>query len=223
VSDFFNLDYEKEISDNYEVGFKTSSWENRFILNGSVFFSDFQDRQQFAIEPEFFIPGNFNYDRSTILGFEIDTKTRLSQNLDVLFSYGFVDSKIDEGGFTGGDNGMAQNLNEFNGNITSFVPRSNFNLGLASNFDISDNASLDINVNLNGTGKIYWSDFNDAGSTSDGYQLLDARASLNVNNIQFTLWGKNILDTQYYLELDSFGFGWRGRPATFGATVGIDF
>ena len=33
----------------------------------------------------------------------------------------------------------------------------------------------------------------------------------------------NMLNTQYYLEYDAFGFGWRGRPATFGATVGFDF
>lgn len=223
VTDFFNLDYEKEISDNYEIGFKSSSWNNRFILNGSVFFSNFNDRQQFAIEPMFFIPGNFNYDKSTIVGFEIETKTRISKFLDVLFSYGFVDSTIDEGGFAGGDNGMATNLNEFNGNITSFVPRSNFNLGLASSFDISEKASLDLNVNLDGTGKIYWSDFNDDSSTSNGYQLLNAKATLNLNELSISLWGKNITSEQYYLELDSFGFGWIGRPATFGVTVGYDF
>ncbi len=223
VTDLYNLDFRKETSDNFEVGFKSSFWGNRFLLNGSAFFSNFKDRQQFAIEPEFFIPGNFNYEESSILGFEFDSKIRFSKYLDVLFSYGFVDSKIDQGGTTGGDNGNATNLNEFNGNITSFVPRSNFNLGLASSFDVAANASLDININLNGTGKIYWSDFNEDSSTSDGYQLLDARVTYNVDKLSFSLWGKNLLNQQYYLELDPFGFGWRGRPATVGLTVGYDF
>ncbi len=223
ITDLYNLDYEKELSDNYEIGIKTSSWGNRFLLNGSIFYSKFSNRQQFAIEPEFFIPGNFNYEQSTIVGFEIDSKTRVSKYLDILFSYGFVDSKIDVGGFTGGDNGMASDLNEFNGNITSFVPRSNFNLGLASSFDVSEKASLDLNVNLNGTGKIYWSDFNEEGSYSDGYQLLDARATLNLDKFSISLWGKNITNQKYYLELDTFGFGWIGRPATIGLTVGADF
>lgn len=223
ITDLYNLNYRKELSDNYELGFKTSSWNDRFIFNGSIFLSDFQDRQQFAVATEFFIPGNFNYEKSTILGFEIDTKTRLSKYLDVLFSYGFVNSKIDEGGFTGGNDGMTTDLNEFNGNITSFVPRSNFNLGLASSIELSETTSLDLNANLNGTGKIYWSDFNDETSTSDAYQLLDARATLHINKIQVSIWGKNLLDTQYYLELDSFGFAWRGRPMTFGLTAGIDF
>ena len=211
-----------KISNNYELGFKTSSWADRLIFNGSVFYSDYSDRQQFALATEIFIPGNFNYEKSTIIGFEIDTKTRLTKNLDVLFSYGYVNSEIDQGGFTGGTNGMATNLNKFNGNFTSFVPKNTFNLGLDSNLELSNTVYLDINVNLNGTGKIYWSDLNDIGSTSDGYQLLDARATIHVNKIHVTIWGKNLLDEQYYLELYTFGFAWRGRPATTGVTVGID-
>jgi len=69
--------------------------------------------------------------------------------VDVLLSYGFVDSVIDEGGTTGGPNGTSRDLSEFNGNLTSFIPRTNFNIGLASSFDIGATASLDLNVNLN--------------------------------------------------------------------------
>lgn len=223
VTDFYNQDFEGKLSDNFELGFKTTSWNDRFILNGSVFYSDFTNRQQFAIEPEFFIPGNFNYDKSKILGFEFDTQVRLSKYLDVLFNYGFVDSRITEGGSTGGDNGKASDLSAFNDNITSFVPRNNFNLGLASSISLSDKLTFDINVNLNGTGKIYWTDDNLDDFASDGYQLLDAQASVSINKMKFTLWGRNLLDTQYYLEYDAFGIGWRGQPATVGATFGIDF
>jgi len=223
VTDFYNQDFEGELSDNFELGLKTSSWNNRFIFNASVFYSDYTNRQQFALEPEFFIPGNFNYDKSTIFGVEFDTKTRVSKYLDVLFNFGFVDSKITEGGSTGGANGQATDLNAFNNNITSFVPRTNFNLGLASSIPLSDKATLDLNVNLNNTGKIYWTDDNFEGFIGDPYNLLDARASLSINKLTFSLWGRNITNTKYYLEYDAFGIGWRGRPATVGATIGIDF
>lgn len=223
TTDLYNQDYRKEISDNYELGFKTSSWGNRFIFNGSVFYSDFSDRQQFTYATDFFIPGNYNYAQSEILGFEIDSKTRISKYLDLLVSYGFVDSKIKEGGAVGGESGTVTDLSEFNGNITSFVPRSNFNIGLESGFDLNDNMKMNIGVNLNGTGEIYWTDLNSEDTTSDGYELLDARASLSVKKMKFTLWGRNLLDTQYYLEYDAFGFGWRGVPTTVGATFAIDF
>ena len=223
-TELFAADFRKELSDNFEIGAKTSFWENRFLLNASVFFSDFTDRQQFVYDLDNFVPGNYNYEKSTISGFELDSKIRLSKYLDVSLSYGFVDSKIDQGGTTGGADGTSRDLNEFNGNFTSFVPQNNFNIGLASSFEVGEKASLDININLNGTGKIYWYDSNEEGTISDAYQLLDARVTLNVNKLSFSLWGKNITDQQYYLETDPFGgIGWRGRPATIGATFGIDF
>lgn len=224
TTELFDGDYEKEISDNFEVGAKTSFWDNRLLLNGSVFYSSFKNRQQFIYDLDNFVPGNFNYDKSTIFGFELDSKVRISKYLDVLLSYGFVDSKIDVGGATGGESGTARDLNVFNGKFTSFIPQTNFNLGLASSFDVSDNATLDLNVNVNGTGKIYWYDSNDEGTFSDAYQLINARATLNMNKLSISLWGKNITNQKYYLEVDpGNGFGWRGRPATFGATVGYDF
>jgi len=223
-TELFAADFRKELSDNFEIGAKTSFWDNRFILNASVFYSDFTDRQQFVYDLDNFVPGNYNYEKSTISGFELDSKIRLSKYLDVLLSYGFVDSKIDQGGTTGGADGTSRDLNVFNGNFTSFVPQNNFNIGLASSFDVGEKASVDININLNGTGKIYWYDSNEPGTIADAYQLLNARATLNVNKLSFSIWGKNITDQQYYLEADPFGgIGWRGRPATVGATFGIDF
>ena len=223
VTPLFNRDFKGEFSDNFELGFKTSWWDNRFILNGSVFYSDFTDRQQFAITGDDFTPGNFNYDKSTIIGFEVDTKTRVSKYLDVLFNYGFVKSEIKEGGATGGPSGNAQDLNQFNGKNTSLVPQDNFNFGLQSSIPLGDESALDLSVNYNGTGKIYWEDSNDPLFTSDAYQLLDAQASYSCNKIKLTVWARNILDQQYYLEYSNSGFGWRGTPATVGTTFTISF
>ncbi|WP_420400508.1 TonB-dependent receptor [Flagellimonas sp.] len=223
VTDLFNRDFEGEFSNNFEIGFKTSSWGNRFILNGSVFYSDFKNRQQFAITFPDFTPGNFNYEKSEITGFEIDTKTRVSKYLDVLFNYGYVKSIIKEGGSTGGADGMARDLNQFNDNNTSLVPQSNFNLGLESSIPFNEKTTLDLSINYNGTGKIYWEDSNADEFTSDAYQLLDAQARLTSGKVALTLWARNILDEQYYLEYTDFGIGWRGTPATVGTTLSVSF
>lgn len=223
VTDLFNRDYDGETSDNFEFGFKTAWWNKRFILNGSAFYSDFTNRQQFAITGDDFTPGNFNYNKSEIIGFEFDTKTRISKYLDVLFNYGFVKSTIIEGGTTGGADGTARDLNQFNGNNASLVPQNNFNLGLASTIPFNKTTTLDISINYNGTGKIYWEDSNAADFTSDAYQLLDAQASLSMKKVKFTVWGRNILNQQYYLEYSDYGFGWRGTPATVGTTISLTF
>ena len=223
VTDLFDRGFEGELSDNYEFGFKTSSWENRFIFNGSVFYSSYENRQQFAITSDFFIPGNYNYDESDVIGFEIDTKTRLSKYLDLLFSYGQVKSTIIRGGSTGGENGTTTDLDQYNGNNAALVPQNNFNLGLASSIPLNNDSQVDLFINYNGTGKIYWTDANAAMHTSDAYQLLDIQASLTRGNWKLTLWGKNMLDQQYYLEYSDFGFGWRGTPATFGSSLSFSF
>lgn len=223
VTDLFDRGFEGELSDNYEFGFKTSSWENRFIFNGSVFYSSYENRQQFAITSDFFIPGNYNYDESDVIGFEIDTKTRLSKYLDLLFSYGQVKSTIIRGGSTGGENGTTTDLDQYNGNNAALVPQNNFNLGLASSIPLNNDSQVDLFINYNGTGKIYWTDANAAIHTSDAYQLLDIQASLTRGNWKLTLWGKNMLDQQYYLEYSDFGFGWRGTPATFGSSLSFSF
>ena len=231
LTDRFNRGFDDEITDNYEVGFKTSWWDNRFILNGSAFYTDFTNQQQYIFDLNTFFAGNYNYDKSRIIGFELDAKVRLSKYLDLLANYGFVDSEITEGGTTGGANGTTTDLNVFNGKKTPFVPVNNFNIGLESSFAINDKTDFDISVNLNSTGKTYWNEVNDASATTEAYQLLDARATISLNKkVKFTLWGKNILDKQYYSEYvqgSLFGgfddFAWRGRPATYGATFSVDF
>ena len=223
VTPLFNRDFKGELSDNYEIGFKTSSWNNRFIFNGAVFYSDFTNRQQFAITGDDFTPGNFNYNKSNIAGFELDTKLRATKYLDFLFNYGFVKSTIKEGGTTGGADGKARDLNQFNGKNTSLVPQNNFNVGVQSHIPISDNKTLDITADYSGTGKIYWEDSNSPEFTSKAYQLLSATVGLTVNKLKFTVWGRNILNKQYYLEYTDYGIGWRGTPATAGATVTVNF
>lgn len=230
VTDRFNRDFEDELTDNFELGFKTSMWNNRFVLNGSAFYTDFTNQQQYIFDLNTFYAGNYNYDKSKIIGFELDAKVRLSNFLDLLANYGFVDSEITEGGTTGGPNGTTTDLNLFNGKKTPFVPVNNFNIGLESNVALSETVDFNGNINLNSTGKTYWDESNSDAFTTSAYQLLDARASLSFDNIKLTIWGNNILDTQYYTEYvpgSLFGgyddFGWRGRPATYGASIAIDF
>ena len=230
VTDKFNRDYKDEFTNNYELGFKTAWWNNRILLNGSVFYTDYENQQQYIFDLDTYYPGIYNYDESSIVGFEVDLKVRLFKYLDLLANYGYVDSEIIEGGKTGGETGDATDLSVYNGNKTPFVPVDNFNIGLETNFPINEKIDFNANVNLNNTGKTYWEENNIPEFTSSAYQLLDARASISFSNMTVAIWGKNILDTQYYTEYvpsSVFGatddIGWRGRPATFGATFSVDF
>ncbi len=230
ITDLFNRDYKDETTDNYEFGFKTSWWNNRLIVNGAVFYTDFTNQQQYILELTDFYVGIYNYDKSKIFGYELDTKLRITRFLDLLASYGFADAEIVEGGSVGGEDGNATDNSKFNGNKVPFVPVDNFNIGLASSFPLTKTLNFNAFVNLSSFGKTYWHESNLPQHTSDAYQLLNARIGLEFKSWEFELWGNNLMDTQYYEEFSPGEYvgspddvGWRGRPRSFGTTISFNF
>jgi len=227
----FNRDFKDEITDSYEVGYKTSWWNNRFIFNGSFFYTDFQNQQQFILDLGEFIPGIYNYEESRIIGFEVDTRLRLTKFLDVIANYGFVDAKIIEGGVTGGINGDATDNTVFNGNKSPFVPVDNLTFGLESSVDLSEKLQFNGFANWSTTGKTYWHESNRPEHATDAYSLLDARIAFKYNKKwELAIFGRNLLDTQYYQEFSPGEFfgspedvGFRGQPLSIGAALSVRF
>lgn len=230
VTDLFNRDFKDETSDNYEFGFKTSSWNDRLIFNGSAFYTNMNNQQQYILDLVDFFAGIYNYEESRIIGFEFDSRLRLSKYVDLIANYGYTDAEIISGGTTGGTNGDVTDNNQYNGNKVPFVPVDNFGIGLESNFAITEDLEFSGFVNLNRTGKTYWHESNLAAQTSDAYSLLDARIGLEYKNWELGLWGRNLLNTQYYQEFSPGEFvgspddvGWRGQPLSVGTTISVKF
>lgn len=230
TTDLFNREFNDETSDNYELGFKTSAWNNRFIFNGSVFSSRLNNQQQYILDLNTFIAGVYNYEESKVFGFELESRARLSNFLDVFANFGLTDAEIVDGGTAGGDDGTATDNTLYNGQKTPFVPVSSFGIGLESAFDITDDLKFKGFVNLDTTGKTYWHESNRDAFTTDAYSLLDARLGLNYKNWKLELWGKNLTDKQYYQEFSPGEFvgspddvAWRGQPLTIGTSISVKF
>lgn len=241
----FDAEYRAETSDNYEIGLKTSWWDNRFILNMAGYYTRLNDQQQYGLSliPPAILIGNYNYNESEIRGFEADLKIRTSNFLDIMANYGVSKAKIIDGGQAGaldtnGDGTLdtpndRSNLVNVN---TPFVPQQSYGVALQSNFAISESLDFNAFVNYKGVGEIFWHeeifDLNSGAPlpqlSSPGYQVLDARFSLEFNKkFNITIWGTNILDEFYAQELFSsqaVGGGgqdliWPGNPAMYGVDV----
>tara|TARA_R110002033_G_scaffold122333_2_gene164957 strand:- start:2591 stop:4945 length:2355 start_codon:yes stop_codon:yes gene_type:complete len=230
ATDLFNRDFDDETSDNYEFGFKTTSWNDRLIFNGSVFSSKLKNQQQYILDLNTFIAGVYNYDETKIFGFEIESRARLTNYLDVFANFGLSDAEIVEGGTTGGDNGTTTDNSNYNGNKTPFVPVSTFAVGLESSFNITDTLKFNGFLNLDTTGKTYWHESNQDANTTDPYSLLDARVGLSYKNWKLEIWGKNLTDKQYYQEFSSGEYvgspddvAWRGQPLSVGTSLSFKF
>lgn len=230
ATDLFNGSFDDETSDNYELGFKTTSWNDRLIFNGSIFSSKLTNQQQYILDLNTFIAGVYNYDESKVFGFELESRARLTNYLDVFANFGLSDAEIVDGGTTGGTDGTTTDNTIYNGNKTPFVPVSSFAIGLESSFKITDDIKFNGFVNLDTTGKTYWHESNQDIHTSDSYSLLDARIGLSYKNWKLDVWGKNLTDKQYYQEFSVGEFvgspddvGWRGRPLSVGTAISLRF
>ncbi|MBU2902657.1 TonB-dependent receptor [Maribacter dokdonensis] len=229
-TDLFNREFDDETSDNYELGFKTTSWNDRLILNGSVFYSSLNNQQQYILDLTTFIAGVYNYDKSDVFGFELESRARLSNFLDIFANIGVTDAKIVEGGTTGGDDGTFTNNSAYDGQKTPFVPVSTFAVGLESSFNITDYLKFNGFLNMDTTGKTYWHESNRDAFTTDAYSLLDARFGISYKNWKLEFWGKNLTDKEYYQEFSPGEFvgspddvAWRGQPLTVGTAISVKF
>lgn len=227
ATDLFDDEYEGETSDNFELGLKTSSKDNRLIFNAAAFYVDFTNQQQYAVAigEAGLVLGNYNLPETTIIGVEADLKFRTSKYLDIIAGLGFNSSEIDEVGNAG-----TIDRSGFVGNTTPYVPASTWNIALQSDFPISDNIDFNGFVNLNYQGQMFWHENNI--DSADPYSLLDLRFGLTFNKrIGVTLWANNTLDTDYYQEYlpgeisgsAAGDIAWIGKPRTVGVDLSVKF
>ncbi|KGL63474.1 TonB-dependent receptor [Polaribacter sp. Hel1_85] len=226
----FNREFKDETSENYELGFKTTSWNDRFIFNGSVFTTRMNNQQQYILDLDTFIAGVYNYNDSKFVGFELESRLRLTNFLDAFASYGYTKTEIIDGGKVGGDDGNTTDNTVYNGNKTPFVPVDNFSIGLESSFKINEELKFNGFLNLDTTGETYWHESNRDDFTTAAYSLLGARIGLEYKNWKLDFWGKNLTDKLYYQEFSPGEFvgspddvAWRGRPLTVGTSISVKF
>jgi iron complex outermembrane receptor protein len=189
-----------------------------------------KNQQQYILDLDTYIAGVYNYNESKFTGFELESRLRLTNYLDVFANYGYTDTDIIDGGKTGGDDGTTTDNTVYNGKHTPFVPVSTFGIGLESSFNITDAIKFNGFLNLDTTGKTYWHESNLASNTSDAYSLLEARIGLSYKIWKFDLWGKNLTNKQYYQEFSpgeyvgsSDDVAWRGSPLSIGTSISVNF
>lgn len=164
-----------------------------------------------------------NAGKSRSYGAEAALRANLTDALSMNASYGytyatFTDYKtIDRG----------QNEISYDGNYVPFVPKHTLNVGGQYIFRIAPRHWLDhvqVNVNYNGAGRIYWTEQNDVSQSF--YGTLNSRVSLAKGNGQIDFWVRNALDKKYatfYFESMGNGFMQKGRPVHFGVDIRCRF
>ncbi|MDE6094614.1 MAG: TonB-dependent receptor [Muribaculaceae bacterium] len=212
------VSYKPEKSWNYEIGSHLSFPEARIEVGLAAFFIDCRD-QQLTMFPNGTTTGRImtNAGRTHSFGGEITVKGNITDYISLSGSYGYTNARFRR---------FSDGINDYKGNCLPYAPRNTLFLQgvwiVPTDISVLGNISFD--VNMRGTGRIFWNESNT--ESQDFYALLGASVTFGTDDLNLQLWGKNLTDTRYYtFYFMSMGneFLQRGRGPEIGVTLRYSF
>ena len=229
-------EYDKEVTDSFEIGGKFILMDNRLRINAAIFRNEVEDNQFFE-----FFAGPFGLLRVVttiedveINGFELDFNAILSDNFSVFGGIGFLDSEI------------KQNLNRplSVGNDAPQAPDETYNLGAQLSIPFSAGLEFGARLDWQYVGEMWfhtmqgeesptvWNaviglpvfDSNFSKARRDAYDTIDLRLMLSGEHWDVAVWGRNIGDEEYLEEIiPAIEFGGSFIHQAAGDSYGAEF
>lgn len=211
-----DLTFLPEQSWNYEIGLKTSLFEQRTFAELSLFYIDWTNQQIYQTVPSGRGSMLKNAGHSLSKGFEFSLKSALPKNFEVFVSYGYTHATF--------LSYIVDSTKNYNGNYLPYVPRHTMALQL--NKSIQLNSRFIDQIRITGlwksTGELFWHEEN--SFAQQAYNLVDFNVSFKKDNIELRLFGKNIFGEEYnsfYFEALENQYLQSGKPAQFGLDISI--
>ena len=219
--------YEPETVENFELGVKSELFDRRVRLNGTLFYMDYQDKQE-----ELQLPSNqtdtgqktvvINPSSATIWGVELDMQAALTQNLSLRANLGYLNSEYDDFIYTDPEG--------------SVVDLSSLEFRRAPNFTGTIDATYEWDVaggsawvrgSYRYIGEHFTTATNNPETENDAQGLVDASVNYAVGDLQFSLFGRNLTDedtyTHGYEVAGLWSYAATRRPRTYGLEVVYNF
>jgi len=207
--------YDKETLYSYELGLKSSFFENKLTLNSSIYYIDLSDKQ--AVVP---ISSNSNYIKNAnsakSKGIELEANYKINDELTFNSSFSYNRATFDSFKY---DKLIVNNMNavignesiDNSGNTIPYTPKYTYNLGI----QYRGANGIYANTNLNGFGKFYID--NDNKYERKAYSLVNAKIGYEADNYDIYLYGKNIFDKDYSTkEYYGTGYIFLSKPREIG-------
>ncbi|WP_374596687.1 TonB-dependent receptor [Sphingosinicella sp.] len=204
--------FRKEVSENYEAGFKAQPLGRALSISGAVFRTEADDLQVFNFNGAVNAQIVNNIDKARITGAEFEFRALLPAGFELIGGVGYIDSEIRKY-----DVSPATVGNQLP-NITKFKS----NLSLQYSADIGDGLGLLVRGDWEHRGKTYFHE----GGTAIGVPVRDAldlfngqiRISLD-SGWSASLWGKNLSNKKYYDKVVVPDYNFQARPRSYGIDV----
>ncbi|MCH9026608.1 MAG: TonB-dependent receptor [Proteobacteria bacterium] len=218
----------------YEIGFKSTSLDNRLSFNGAAFYYDYQDIQLFA----FFtsaagasIQVLSNAGNADILGVEAEIVYLPTDALALSANVGWLDHELKDFQVdptqppVPGIPGPA----DANGNKLANTPDVNFTGAVKYEWNL-DKGNIALRANFQYQSGIFLETFNQPFLSEDGYWLVDASLTYTLGDgtYEFGIWGQNLFEEErmvFGIPFQFSGFNSIGanQPRRYGVSVRYNF
>jgi iron complex outermembrane receptor protein len=184
--------YDKETADSYELGFKSQLFHRRVSLNGSVFYTQTHNTQQFEFFPTGGIQAISQIKKARIYGIEGDINARVTESLTLFGGAGYLDTKI-----TDIDSKDPADRAAIIGNKIPFVANYNITAGFQLTQPLSGDLELTARGEYNRTGRIWYDQRNSANTSRDPVDIVNARLGLQTDRWELALFSRNLFNVHY--------------------------
>jgi iron complex outermembrane receptor protein len=174
----------------YELGFKGTVGRN--LLNGAVFYYDYENIQTFIQSSIGFRLGNIDGAKS--VGGEIELISRPTANLALRAGVGYLDTEMSS--FMGTEGLVPE------GNQLPNAPKWNFNGLVRYDMPVSEGFSLALQTDFKYQSEMFRNAENDPLTATDAHFLVNGRIALTPRNRRWevALWGKNLTDEDFVVS-----------------------
>jgi iron complex outermembrane receptor protein len=223
-----------ELVTNYEVGFKSTWFDRKLVLNAAVFYDKFTDLHVGIGQVSLANPAAVaillqNAASAVTKGFEAELVWSPSSAFSIDSSIGYVDATFrDYVTVNSLDLPNAQLLDR-SGNPLPNAPKWTIRNAAHYNLRLPNQGELSFNAGASYKSKQYFTAFREERLSGPSYTLFDANIRYTSPEETFfaNLWAKNITDVVYqtvFLNSTSRQFLTAiGEPRTYGVTLGYNF
>ncbi len=222
----FEAGFDPEELVSYEIGAKTTWWDNRLRINAALFQADYDDIQ-INVQSDINDPSItdvLNAGKAKMAGAELEVTALLVEGLTANLNYGYTDADYEEIiDATGQD--IADDFRFTN------IPKHSYNLDLEYQFPELSIGDLVATIGYS------WQDEKFSGSSinpdtyiTDDYGMLNARLSLSniampQGDLRIAAWGRNLEDEEYYIAHFNAGVpgAMFGEPRSYGVDIVYEF
>ncbi len=213
-----NRIFEEEISDSYELGFKTSLFSDKVTLNGAIFTITQDDAQFTQFNVDTFTLENLSIDEVETNGIEVELAINATDNFDVRLSAGIIDSEITA--FT--------SRPDLIGKSQFWVPEFNYGASLNHFYELNSDWSMTFRADVQVEGpKIFSIDIPDVESSTGTF--VNAGIGLKSESLTIQVYVDNLTDERAIEDIFLFGDGVTdlarqpNKPRSYGVEVIYNF